>query len=101
MGFQDTVGLGVDNGNQLERVLVEWCYIEGEVDYVFGGASAVLENVIFYTVAIKTNGSQIIFAPSTAPARSFGFLVINSNITGDSFYATSHQVHLYTNILDK
>nr|AEE62177.1 unknown [Dendroctonus ponderosae] len=94
LGFQDTVGLGVDNGSQLERVFVEWCYIEGEVDYVFGSASAVMENVVFYTVAIKTNGSQIIFAPSTAPARSFRFLVLNSNITGDSYYATSHQVSL-------
>lgn len=98
LGFQDTLGLGIVTRDvaKVERVLVHMCYIEGEVDYVFGGAIAVFNMVTFNTGSLKEGGSKIVFAPDTPAGRSFGFLVINSNITGDAIYTGSNRVkHIY------
>ncbi|CAG9767573.1 unnamed protein product [Ceutorhynchus assimilis] len=86
--YQDTLALGIDSADSLktERVMVHMCYIEGQIDYVFGAASAVFDMTTFYTVATNKTASAIILAPDTPPERSYGFLVINSIITGDSSY---------------
>jgi len=96
LGVQDTVGLGIETGenNEIQRVLVHMCNIEGEIDYVFGGAAAVFKMVTFNTVATKDTDDLVIFAPDTSPARSYGFLVINSDITGDVTYSGSNKIRL-------
>jgi len=96
LGFQDTVALGITekDSTQVQRVMVHMSYIEGEVDYVFGGASVVFDEVTFNTVAIKDSSSLTVFAPDTAPGRPYGFLVINSNITGDAKYIGTNKVSL-------
>lgn len=95
LGYQDTVALGMDyeDDTRVERVLVHMCYVEGEVDYVFGSAAAVFNMVTFNTVAVKKSKGGYVFAPDTPPERSYGFLVINSNITGDATYLGSNKVH--------
>ncbi|KAL1488287.1 hypothetical protein ABEB36_015236 [Hypothenemus hampei] len=84
MGYQDILGLGIgpSESHLLERVLIHMSVIEGQVNYVFGGASVIFNEVTFNTLEINPNSSAIIFAPDTAPENSYGFLVINSNITG-------------------
>lgn len=96
MSIQDTVGLGIDEGEneKVERVLIHMCYIEGELDYVIGGASAVFNMVTFNTVASVEKEQYVIFMPDTAPGRTYGFLVINSNITGDAAYSETQEVSI-------
>lgn len=96
LGVQDTVGLGIDEieNNKIQRVFVHMCYIEGEMDYVFGEASAVFKMVTFNTTAKKEKDDLVVFAPDTSPDRSFGFLVVESNITGDAVYLGSNKVKL-------
>ncbi|WP_170138657.1 pectinesterase PemB [Edaphovirga cremea] len=65
------------------RVYVKNSYIEGDVDYVFGRANAVFDNVEFHTVSSRGAGEAYVFAPDTMPQIPFGFLVINSRLTGD------------------
>ncbi|KAH1011361.1 hypothetical protein HUJ04_000749 [Dendroctonus ponderosae] len=96
LGLQDTLGLGIVTRDitKVERVLVHMCYIKGEIDYVYGGAVAVFNMVTFNTGSLKESGSKIVFAPDTPAGRSFGFLVINSNITGDATYIGSNRISL-------
>lgn len=92
-GVQDTVGFGIDDviQNSVERVYVHMCYIEGQVDYVFGGASVVFDMVTFNTTTTADKSSLFVFAPDT-PSKRLGFLVLNSIITGDDSYIGSSMV---------
>ncbi|MFF6991832.1 pectinesterase family protein [Streptomyces sp. NPDC010273] len=59
------------------------CYIEGDVDFVFGRATAVFADCHFHTlqrdVAFTPKG--MVFAPSTARANPHGILAVRSLIT--------------------
>lgn len=63
------------------------CYIEGTTDYIFGAGTAVFENCIIYS---KETASYVT-AASTPQENEFGFVFINSKITGN---AKEHSVYL-------
>ncbi len=71
--FADTTELG-----SFDRQCFRGCYIEGDVDFVFGRATAVYEHCHFRTlqrdVAFTPKG--MVFAPSTARANPHGFLAV-------------------------
>ena len=80
IGNQDT--LYADQGRQYFKD----CYIEGDVDFIFGAAQAVFENCTIFSVdraGITPKG--YVTAASTAKTANFGFLFVNckfiSNIT--------------------
>ncbi|WP_345713049.1 pectinesterase family protein, partial [Kineococcus glutinatus] len=83
IGNQDTLyvnGGGDDAGRHLFRDV----YVEGDVDFVFGSATAVFENCTFH--ALSRGSSTLngyVFAPSTPPQRR-GFLVVDGRITSDA-----------------
>lgn len=54
----------------------ENCYIEGGVDFVFGGAAALFENCIFCS-----NEPGFVFAPSTPEGRPYGYVCKNCRFT--------------------
>lgn len=56
------------------------CYIEGDVDFIYGSATAVFEDCDIVNVR-KTGG--YITAASTPEDREFGFVFIDSRIIGD------------------
>jgi pectinesterase len=59
------------------------CYVEGDVDFIFGRGTAVFDAcTIQYLTARKSGGT--VFAPSTEGAHPFGMLVIGSQISSDS-----------------
>lgn len=66
------------------RAYIKDSYIEGDVDYVFGRATAVFDNVRFHTVSTRKSKEAYVFAPNTMPWVKHGFLVINSALTSDS-----------------
>ncbi|HEY9331517.1 MAG TPA: pectinesterase family protein [Streptomyces sp.] len=89
-GDQDTLLLDTAAKDRLGRVYMKNSYVVGNVDFVFGRASAVIDASVI-TLKKRWNGSSAgyITAPSTAAGRK-GFLINNSTVNGDvsasSFY---------------
>lgn len=74
LGWQDT--LYAKNGRQY----FENCYIEGNVDFIFGQAAAVFDNCV-----IHSKGDGYIAAPMRfAETETSGFVFINSKLTGEN-----------------
>lgn len=69
------------------RVYVHNSLIVGDVDYVTGRANAVFDHVEFHTVSSRGVKQANVFAPVTPANISYGFLVIDSNLTGDKGFS--------------
>jgi len=83
IGNQDTLQVKSSAATTMARSYFKNSYIEGDTDFIFGRGTAVFDAcTINYLSGRKTNGTQI--APSTEMPNSFGFLIINSKIVGDS-----------------
>ncbi|EOC1287998.1 putative acyl-CoA thioester hydrolase [Cronobacter muytjensii] len=85
---QDTLWLSSRSAPQgeashISRVHVTDCYLEGDVDYVFGSASAVFERVHFHTVSSRGAGEAFVLAPSTPYNVPYGFLAQQCWFTSD------------------
>ncbi len=74
VGYQDT--LYTHQGSQYFKN----CYVQGNTDYVFGGATAVLENCEVRNV----EGGSAVAAPNTDPARAFGIVFLGGKFTAAS-----------------
>ena len=83
---QDTFLANANDVARIARVSVRDSYIEGDTDFVFGRASAVFTRTHFHLVSTRKPSGGVIFAPNTAPAYSYGFLVTRSLITADEAY---------------
>lgn len=81
LGFQDT--LYAHTGTQYFRN----CYIEGRVDYIFGGATAVFQSCEMRTVA----AGSAICAPNTSPSVPFGIVFFGGKTTATSNIAKGSQ----------
>ncbi len=89
--LQDTLFANAPAG--ITRLHAHRCRIEGDVDFVFGAASAVFEACQFQLLGTrKTDG--VIFAPSTHPANPCGFLVLRSRLGGDAAVRSAGQARL-------
>ncbi|MCI8371162.1 MAG: carbohydrate esterase [Lachnospiraceae bacterium] len=80
-GLQDTVY--AKDGSQLYHN----CYIEGDVDFIFGGARAVFEQCEIHSINVNpedTNRGGYIAAPSTPAAQKYGFLFDRCVMTGNN-----------------
>jgi pectinesterase len=92
---QDTFQLNTPDATLISRVSVRDSYIEGDVDYVYGRATAVFENDEFRSVTTRRPaGNGFVFAPSTAPNWPFGFLVVRSRLTADAGYQAAPTAYL-------
>ncbi len=74
VGYQDT--LYTHNGVQYFKN----CYVQGNTDYVFGGATAVLQNCEVRNV----EGGTAVSAPSTDAANAFGIVFLGGSFTAAS-----------------
>ncbi|KQV93299.1 pectinesterase family protein [Streptomyces sp. Root369] len=83
LAHQDTLFVETTALTAFDRQYFRRCYIEGDVDFVFGRATAVFEECHFHTlqrdVAFIPKG--MVFAPSTARANPYGILAVRSRIT--------------------
>ncbi|ENN83163.1 hypothetical protein YQE_00477, partial [Dendroctonus ponderosae] len=91
LGHQDTFYSG-GGGTTTQRSHVTNTYIEGDVDFVFGGGTTVFEGCTFHAKADR-NSEAVVFAPETDPSQTYGYLVVSSTITGDNAYADSRKVY--------
>ncbi|WP_175407775.1 pectinesterase family protein [Streptomyces sp. TRM64462] len=89
-GDQDTLLLDTASKDRLGRVYMTNSYVVGNVDFVFGRATAVIDRSVI-TLKKRWNGTSAgyIAAPSTAADRK-GFLinrsVVNGDVSNGSFY---------------
>ncbi|GAB2752843.1 pectinesterase family protein [Streptomyces bullii] len=89
-GDQDTLLLDTAAKDRLGRVYVSNSYVIGNVDFIFGRATAVIDRSVI-TLKKRWNGTSAgyVTAPSTAAGRK-GILIANSTVNGDvsdrSFY---------------
>jgi pectinesterase len=80
--YADSIALATTARQHYDR-----CYIEGDVDFVFGRATAVYERCHFRTLVRTDLASApygFVFAPSTAAANPRGCLVTGSHITSEA-----------------
>ncbi|MDW4907233.1 pectinesterase family protein [Streptomyces sp. ADMS] len=83
LGYQDTLFADTTLLTAFDRHYYRDCYIEGDVDFVFGRARAVFDGCHFHTldrdVAFRPEG--MVFAPATARANPYGFLAVRGLVT--------------------
>ena len=72
LGYQDTY-----LGNSIGRAYFKNCYIEGNVDFIFGRQTVVFDHCNTY---INRNNS-VVTAPSTEASTKFGFVFLDCNLT--------------------
>ncbi|KUN19029.1 pectin esterase [Streptomyces antibioticus] len=87
LGHQDTLYADSLALTVFARQYFSHCYAEGDVDFVFGRATAVYEHCHFHTLDrsdLATAPYGFVFAPSTAGANPFGYLVTRSRISGEA-----------------
>ncbi|MER6619952.1 MULTISPECIES: pectinesterase family protein [unclassified Streptomyces] len=82
-GDQDTLLLDTAAKDRLGRVYVTDSYVVGNVDFIFGRATAVIDRSVI-TLKKRWNGTSAgyVTAPSTAANRK-GILIANSAVNGD------------------
>ncbi|MDQ0871555.1 pectin methylesterase-like acyl-CoA thioesterase [Paenibacillus sp. V4I3] len=73
LGFQDTIYIE-------KRQYFKDCYIEGDVDFIYGPATAFFENNELHSKRLK---GGYLTAASTPETTTYGFVFLNSKITSD------------------
>ncbi|MFF8636504.1 pectinesterase family protein [Streptomyces pilosus] len=87
LGHQDTLYADSMSLGTFARQYFAHCYVEGDVDFVFGRATAVFAHCHFRTlVRPDLTGAPygFVFAPSTAGANPYGLLVTGSRISSEA-----------------
>ena len=89
LGNQDTLYLNSTAATVVARVALHRCYIEGDVDFIFGRATAVFDRCEIHSLdrGSATNNGYVT-APSTDIANPYGFLFDHARLTGDAAAAT-------------
>jgi pectinesterase len=91
---QDTAYFNTPDVTKISRVFARDTFFEGDTDFVFGRATAVFDRCRFHAVSTRKPANGVVFAPSTAPTWSYGFLVIHSQISTDTGYDAAPTAHL-------
>ncbi|MFJ1970507.1 pectinesterase family protein [Streptomyces sp. NPDC087903] len=92
LGHQDTLYADSMALGTFARQYYAHCYVEGDVDFVFGRATAVYDHCHFRTLDrtdLAAAPYGFVFAPSTAGANPRGYLVTGSRVSSeapDAFY---------------
>ena len=87
LGHQDTLYADSPSVDTFARQYFSHCYAEGDVDFVFGRATAVFERCHFRTLVrpdLTAAPYGFVFAPSTAGANPHGYLVTRSRISSEA-----------------
>jgi len=87
IGQQDTLLLDAPGWSDVRHVHLRDCHVEGDVDFCYGRATAVIEGG-----EVRSNGPGWVCAPSTARENPRGFLFSGVRFTGPELSAGS--VHL-------
>jgi pectinesterase len=84
LGNQDTLYVKSPGVNTVFRAYFKNCYIEGDVDFVFGRGTFVLDGCeLKYLASRVGTGNGNVFAPSTDARNFYGILVVSSKLTAE------------------
>ncbi|WP_338695235.1 pectinesterase family protein [Streptomyces sp. Q6] len=91
LGNQDTLMTDSPKLKQIARVYVRDAYIEGDVDFIYGRATTVIERSVIKALSrgSDTNNGYIT-AASTWKENPYGFLITDSRIVSDAPAGTFH-----------
>jgi pectinesterase len=83
LGHQDTLYADSPSVSTAARQFFSHCYVEGDVDFVFGRGRAVFEHCRFHTLArdVDFTPKGMVFAPSTARDNPYGYLAVRCRIS--------------------
>lgn len=59
------------------------CYIEGDIDFIFGGATAYFEGCEFFSKDIGRDVNSFVTAASTPKGQAYGYVMDNCRFTGN------------------
>ncbi|ANF98743.1 pectinesterase family protein [Paenibacillus bovis] len=76
-------GIPIREHHSQYRQLYEHCYIEGTVDFIFGGATAYFDQCQIHSLRHYRNRSTYITAASTPQGQSYGYVLYRCYLTGD------------------
>lgn len=85
LGNQDTYLADTTGRDATARTYLKNCYIEGDVDFIYGRGTAVLDGCTIHSLdrGSSTNNGYIV-APSTKNSNPYGILITNSTLTSDA-----------------
>ena len=83
LGNQDTLLVGTNNVTNIMRAYFKNAYIEGDVDFICGRATAVFDGGTIRLVTNRRNNGNAL-APSTDSRNPYGFLVIGATLNAAS-----------------
>jgi pectinesterase len=83
LGHQDTLYTETTSLGTVARAYVKGSYIAGDVDFIFGGATLVLDTCQIQFVNDRRATGDIL-SPDTGSLNSNGFLVVDGNFTADA-----------------
>ncbi|MFE2580614.1 pectinesterase family protein [Streptomyces sp. NPDC059378] len=83
LAHQDTLFADTTALDAFDRQYFRHCHIEGDVDFVFGRATAVFDRCRFHTLRrdVTFTPKGMVFAPATARANPYGFLAVRCRVT--------------------
>lgn len=85
LGNQDTLYLNSTAVTVIARVALHNCYVEGDVDFIFGRATAVFDGCQIHSLTRgSTTNNGYVTAPSTDIANPYGFLFDRARLTSDA-----------------
>lgn len=71
LGNQDTLYL---KGGGTPRAYFQYCYIDGNVDFIFGSSVAYFDSCVIYAKNRSAAGVSYITAPNTPAGQTYGFI---------------------------
>ncbi|HMO61002.1 MAG TPA: pectinesterase family protein [Ferruginibacter sp.] len=89
LGNQDTLYL---KGGGPPKAYFTHCYIDGNVDFIFGNSIALFDSCVVYAKTRTSAGVSYITAPNTPAGQTYGFVFRNARLpynTGNTLYYLS------------
>lgn len=91
LGNQDTLMTDSPNLTTVSRVYLRDSYIEGDVDFIYGRATTVVERSVIRALSRGSDSNNgYITAASTWSGNPYGFLITRSRIVSDAPAGTFH-----------
>jgi len=81
LGNQDTLYL---KGSGTPRCYFKSCYIDGNIDFIFGSAIALFDSCVVYAKTRTATTSSYITAPNTPTGQAYGFVFRNCRLPNNN-----------------
>ncbi|NJP90088.1 hypothetical protein HCN51_11615 [Nonomuraea sp. FMUSA5-5] len=91
LGNQDTLYANTGSATTFARQYFHDCYVEGDVDFIFGRATAVFDRCVIKSLNRgSTDNNGYVTAASTEITNPYGFLIYRSHLVSDAPARTFH-----------